>query len=591
MKQHHHSIRRSAVGRSAGTLILAAALLGTVGCGRTTVEKQAAAETTDRASQLTSSIYENTHSSQLLPVSDAGSGNSREASSSPERTESSLTESSQPSEQESLLTESSQESSGQNSADVSAQESVKPESRESSEQRSLEASQEESIKPSGQESPEPSEPSEPSAPESSAESRHVHSYGTYTETKKADCTQPGLMTAECACGEKTEKPIPALGHDYQVTKNTASEIVRTCSRCGDTITEKITPKVAVDISRLKVEVDQEHGYDGLEFRPTVRVYDGSKDVTYASHMDYAPSAVKVGAYQLTVTMNGDYTGRQTFLYRIFPSSVTIELGSKTDTSCTVNWHHAGDVDAYYLEYSTSEDFSSGTESVTVDRTKTSYQLTGLKKGTPYYIRLRSSLTVKNEVEEASYFSYWSNKLRMGGSRIEKINGITYVDGILIANKTYSLPASYDPGLDKETGEAFSEMAAAAARDGLSIYIVSGYRSYSTQYSTYNYFVNYYGRARADRSSARPGHSEHQTGLAVDINSTSSAFAYTPEAKWLAENCWKYGFIIRYPQDKEDITGYMYEPWHVRYLGKELAKKVADSGLCLEEYLDITSYYH
>ena len=95
---------------------------------------------------------------------------------------------------------------------------------------------------------------------------------------------------------------------------------------------------------------------------------------------------------------------------------------------------------------------------------------------------------------------------------------------------------------------------------------------------------------ADTYSARAGHSEHQTGLAMDINNASDSFNNTKEAKWIAENCYKYGFILRYPQGKQDITGYKYESWHVRYLGRELAKEVHDSGLTLEEFLCIDSKY-
>ncbi|MBR5405993.1 MAG: D-alanyl-D-alanine carboxypeptidase family protein [Oscillospiraceae bacterium] len=170
------------------------------------------------------------------------------------------------------------------------------------------------------------------------------------------------------------------------------------------------------------------------------------------------------------------------------------------------------------------------------------------------------------------------------------DGITYVQGIMIANKTYPLPANYNPGLQKVAQDAFNEMQAAAAKDGISLTICSGFRSYSTQKALYDKYVARDGKAAADRYSARPGHSEHQTGLAMDINKASSSFNGTKEAKWLAANCAKYGFIIRYPEGKESITGYMYESWHVRYLGKELAQKVTDSGLTLEEYLNITSVY-
>lgn len=167
---------------------------------------------------------------------------------------------------------------------------------------------------------------------------------------------------------------------------------------------------------------------------------------------------------------------------------------------------------------------------------------------------------------------------------------TYIRGILIVNKTYALPADYAPGVDEGAQAAFDEMQAAAAEEGLNIYISSGYRSYDYQAGLYQRYVDKDGKAEADRYSARPGHSEHQTGLAFDLNSIDNSFANTAEGKWVTRNCYKYGFIIRYPSDKEDVTGYMWEPWHIRYLGKETAQAVYDSGLCLEEYLGITSQY-
>ena len=175
--------------------------------------------------------------------------------------------------------------------------------------------------------------------------------------------------------------------------------------------------------------------------------------------------------------------------------------------------------------------------------------------------------------------------------IEVIDGVTYVQGVLIANKTYPLPASYNPGcILPEAQAAFDKMAADAAAEGLSFTIVSGFRSYDFQKQLYTNYCNRDGKEAADRYSARAGHSEHQTGLAMDINCAGSAFNDTPEAKWIAANCWKYGFILRYPKDKEDVTGYMYESWHVRYLGEEWAKKIYDSGLTLEEYFNIDSKY-
>lgn len=172
----------------------------------------------------------------------------------------------------------------------------------------------------------------------------------------------------------------------------------------------------------------------------------------------------------------------------------------------------------------------------------------------------------------------------------QIDGRTYIDDILIVNKTYSVPDSYDPGgLLPEAQEAFNEMQAGAAADGIWLYIVSGYRSYWEQQGLYNNYY-YYNGEETDRFSARAGHSEHQTGLAMDLNNASRYFAGTPEADWIEQHCAEYGFIVRYPYGKEDVTGFMYEPWHIRYVGKELARLLTDHRLTLEEYFGIDSVY-
>lgn len=145
-------------------------------------------------------------------------------------------------------------------------------------------------------------------------------------------------------------------------------------------------------------------------------------------------------------------------------------------------------------------------------------------------------------------------------------------------------------LKKSAARALERMHKAASRDGAGFYIISGYRSYSTQRSLYNSFVSSQGRARADVISARPGHSEHQTGLAVDLGASSSGcglgecFASTKAGKWTKKNAWKYGFIVRYPKGKTHITGYVYEPWHFRYVGKTTAKNMKKKKIAtLEQY--------
>ena len=171
------------------------------------------------------------------------------------------------------------------------------------------------------------------------------------------------------------------------------------------------------------------------------------------------------------------------------------------------------------------------------------------------------------------------------------DGVYYIEDLLIVNKTYSLPEDYNPGgLTDEYMDAFYQMQAQAELDGIELWIQSGYRSYYTQEAIYNNYVSMDGVERADTYSSRPGHSEHQSGLAADINNPDESFNGTVAAEWLKNNCYKYGFIIRFPEGKEDSTGYIYESWHLRYVGEEWARKITESGKSLEEYFGITSRY-
>jgi D-alanyl-D-alanine carboxypeptidase len=172
-----------------------------------------------------------------------------------------------------------------------------------------------------------------------------------------------------------------------------------------------------------------------------------------------------------------------------------------------------------------------------------------------------------------------------------IPGLTYINGVLIANKSYSLPADFAPGLDSTCYNQFCKLSSAAAQEGLNIYLSSGFRSYDYQAQIYNNYCARDGQAAADTYSARPGYSEHQTGLAIDVNQIDDSFIGTPEAIWLENHCHEFGFILRYPQGKQDITGYQYESWHIRYVGTDLATQIHASGLTLEEYFGIDSYYH
>ena len=163
--------------------------------------------------------------------------------------------------------------------------------------------------------------------------------------------------------------------------------------------------------------------------------------------------------------------------------------------------------------------------------------------------------------------------------------------MVLVNKQYHLTPEFGNGITDRTYQAYMDMAKDAEEAGFPLLIISGYRSYQDQASTFQYWVGQYGsEEEANRVSARPGQSEHQTGLAIDIGSTwegealSHRFAQTGTGQWLAAHSKEYGFILRYPEGKEPLTGYKFEPWHFRYVGTELATTIMDSGLCIEEFL-------
>ncbi len=170
---------------------------------------------------------------------------------------------------------------------------------------------------------------------------------------------------------------------------------------------------------------------------------------------------------------------------------------------------------------------------------------------------------------------------------------TYINGILIASKRYPMPADFAPGEQPEAKEAKDKMLADAKKAGFILDAFSGYRSYDYQKTLYENYVARDGQDAADRYSARPGYSEHQTGLVYDIGEVgkeslwlTETFGETEAGRWLRDHAHHYGFIMRYPQGKEDITGYMYESWHFRYVGVEVATTIFEQQSTLEEYLGV-----
>ena len=158
--------------------------------------------------------------------------------------------------------------------------------------------------------------------------------------------------------------------------------------------------------------------------------------------------------------------------------------------------------------------------------------------------------------------------------------------IIIVNKKHPVNPNYNPGENRIAGVQVRKMIADMQAQGLPISSAySGFRSYAYQAQLYQNYVASYGQAEADRVSARPGYSEHQTGLAFDILNSQGGLLTSGAVNWLHSNMHRYGFVLRYHQGKESITGYMYESWHIRYIGKE-AEDIYKSGRTLEEYFGI-----
>jgi D-alanyl-D-alanine carboxypeptidase len=196
---------------------------------------------------------------------------------------------------------------------------------------------------------------------------------------------------------------------------------------------------------------------------------------------------------------------------------------------------------------------------------------------------------KNNVEDVSVLS--SNIVLVNRENV--LGKDNYIKEFKIPNVEFI--ANGDPNvrkMEKDSAEALERLFNAAKNDNIILLGVSGYRDYYYQEKLYNDKVDRSGKEEANKYVAQAGESEHQTGLAMDVLSDEyttldEGFKNTKAYNWIVENCYKYGFIIRYPEGKEQITGYDYEPWHIRYVGNEAAEQIARKGITLEEYLNIS----
>ena len=286
---------------------------------------------------------------------------------------------------------------------------------------------------------------------------------------------------------------------------------------------------------------------------------------------------EVGEYTLTAVMpNGNKEAK----VKVEPSVESIELDKFTlelfvNDSATINA-------SFTPEDAVNKDLDWASSNEGIAKVDEMGKITGVAEGTCEVTcttkdEPKVSATVQVEIKARPYVSQVYNA--------PQVTGITYVNGIMLVNKTHPVPRDFAPGLQPVAYNAFLQLRADAAKAGYDIQLLSGYRSYDLQSQLYTNYCNTYGQAAADTFSARPGTSEHQTGLAMDVGWIDDAYGNTPSGQWLAANCYKYGFILRYMKGKESITGYKYEPWHIRYVG-DVAGDIYRSGLCLEEYLGV-----
>lgn len=318
-----------------------------------------------------------------------------------------------------------------------------------------------------------------------------------------------------------------------------------------------------------IQVDVKSTYNDLGYSASFFNSDISNQVKVESNVDTS----KIGEYEVK------YTLKKIFYSKILTRKVIIKDKTSPVISLNGNNKVVLKVGEKYNESGVSAiDNYDGdiTEKVEIEG------LVNTNKAGSYEVTYK---IVDSSGNEASIVRTILVEDKYTGGYVNVVEGPTYIDGILIVNKKYSLPSTYG-GTDATALAALKSLQAAGQSKGFKLGLVSGYRSYQTQKNIYNRYVERWGIEYTDTISARPGHSEHQTGLAFDVGELTSSYGETKEGIWLKENCHKYGFIIRYLKGKEDITGYSYEPWHIRYVGVEVATYIMENDLTLEEYLGV-----
>ncbi|RAP75570.1 D-alanyl-D-alanine carboxypeptidase family protein [Paenibacillus montanisoli] len=283
----------------------------------------------------------------------------------------------------------------------------------------------------------------------------------------------------------------------------------------------------------------------------------------------------------------------------------------TQTSCTNDWFGRGSSDSSSKNAATAENAAAGKVKTSTGKSDDDNSGSAANAGSASTDSDKESVSASATSQSSALLAFLREN--SPSKTIKKKNGVDYVTNtdspLILVNKKRELASTYVPHdlvkakvafsfsgdspkqqMRKVAAEALEKLFAGAEKDGIELKAVSGYRSYVSQHAVFNNYVKKNGEQEANTFSAHPGQSEHQTGLAMDVSSASAGydlttdFGDTKEGKWLKEHAADYGFIIRYELGKEEETGYMYEPWHIRYVGVFIAQDIKKRGDTLEAYL-------
>ncbi len=415
----------------------------------------------------------------------------------------------------------------------------------------------------------------------------------------------GVRCTDCGQFLSGHEVVPALKHTWVLKVKPATlkrdgARIYTCANCGLKVNKPIARIASVALSETEI------AKDGSKHTPAVIVKDANgkklKKGT-AFTVSYDPGRKNFGKYRVLITFQDNYAGQKALCFTIgLAAPQKLETSSVGATIATLSWARVKYANSYLLYYAPAK---GGPFKRFAQTEKCTYNISNLRPKTVYYfkvkaIRRQNEQLATGPASAACGLRTEKQKITAAGRVLVEITPENRY--LAVVNHSREIPQSYQPKLkelsergkymDYEAAEAFEAMRAAAKRDGVTFFAYSPYRSYAHQKASMesiirDYRSRGYSSSRAEELALKvvlpPGTSEHNLGLSVDISSTEQTFKNTRAYTWLQKNGQNYGFILRYPDGKQDVTHISFEPWHWRYVGTENAKKIKKSGLTLEEY--------